>query len=1741
MKGPSAARMSQFLNDENLVWVEQHHRATATGSNTKSSFNYSGLSSTGNDYTHSGDENESDSLDRIRSQFYVGDPLKRTKEYHLDQAIQAIRLLKAAAKPNGWKKVAKHKSGCLVYQSTGSNDKHPAFKGEHVIRGYRAQDVFSVVGVRKLWDDWYDELSCVESYDESTNLMYMVMKSTLSSKTRDISMVERIEVERDGTIYFASCSVESNKIPRISGKVRADIFVAGWIIQPLPSNPPITKITYVIQTDLLSRLPKFIARRSLAKRPLVITTIETHLKKNGAPLVIEPLKPDKFHFTDDNDSPDNVAQSGSAFLSPIQPLTKHNSSVEQLDDPDETDDYELQQTISAINGRSDSRNSRNSLAPSLMSQRSIAPSIFTSEFIENNAVLGDTALFGDSVLFGKGGIFESTIRNQDGTLSTVSHSNQQQQLSSKSLLNSHQDRSNRPSTSAVRPLSPESETPSRHSSVGLDHRRSNQLTTPKSDYPRSRTSRYLNQNSTSPDQTLTPVVTPATPPLTPTTSTDGKDAASDSDASMTARVKVVPRTPKSHARLDTTLAARPSSMAFAAYGMRSPSSIMEARRHSTLIGRSSSFHPRHSTIIPMRSNPNLSLSHANLNRSSVLGLGGYGGYGAFGGNPNAMKRQSTVPSLNSDRSSSNGGSGYGPVIVMPHRHSETARKALAMFKVLSSSPEDRWRAVSNENGFKSYSRVISGAGLPMLRGEGVITGGWTVEQINAVIESAGCRQVWDERFENMSVAETFNQNEYLFHVTLRGVSSLTGRDLAGVTIVDRDAQTSALYNVSTSVLDPTIPEDPGRIRALLELSGWSLRPTFDGQGNTVAVNVTYVIQVDIRGTLANSVVKAMTASMTTAVPRLNHFLNKTGYPPYASHISGTRLLDTFDPKTGFYELCYKAAPGWTEIRVGRKVYKDGYDFFIKPDDPTVRVELAPDFGGVRVWTTLDHEGQSIVAQVTRKGQNPAMSRSGPKNESGSESDESRGDGRHSSLPSPRDRSGDGRSGHAPPVSPSYSSSSSLSSHSFGQRRRSTMGHQGQSNDEKNIVNEMGSESAIRPEMGAGESLVSQSMSSSSIIGRKRRSAEGKPRSWSAFDANTDDDVASTFDRLHPQTSTLASTTPAEASASFERKGRSRTRTPRSLVSIPSGAPSPPLPRRSSSLSRYSIPLSAYLAQEDAPPVPTTINATAATTTITATSPRSNNSTTDQMTVTATSASTTPISSPLEPPLLSPTLSSPSVPEPNEEKVPAVSAPYSSPTTSQPGSPTLGPFHVSHIVPEPHLAATKAEEDLVPESSLPEAANTLTQTPSADKDDLDGHDNQKQDEAHDGQEEVKENIGEEVQEKNETLSSEAPEAPKAPKTLEVSESQTVASLTNQPFPDPPTTSIPPVHPTVSTKAAVASSVVTAISLSALDDAEDVVARPPPTPPKRTSSLPLKEVSKSTVLSEVSSTDSNEKTLVVAAVEHQEAIVAVTTETSTAAPTAEDGVTKTVPIPVSTLSLPATSPMASSLKHSSSASSTTSSTRRVTFSPDVRDICAEDRPSRLKPRARRSSKGGKKNKTATTTTTTTTATETELASASVSGTISGTDMSPLESLANIKPEDVKHPLEVMNITKGGLPVLVQQGGQFGSLSEQSQDYESDEAEFVEAEQDFEVSQEEKEKEAMSTTTTTTTTTTVFKKDASKSTIELEFDMEDYGRAWVAASADFGKELRWTQLRIVILVVIGMCVANGSLMTVLERYIF
>jgi len=392
--------------------------------------------------------------------------------------------------------------------------------------------------------------------------------------------------------------------------------------------------------------------------------------------------------------------------------------------------------------------------------------------------------------------------------------------------------------------------------------------------------------------------------------------------------------------------------------------------------------------------------------------------------------------------------------------------------------------------------------------------------------------------------------------------------LAGVTIIDRDPQTSALYNVSTSVLDNTIPEDPSRVRAILELSGWSLRPIFDGRGNTISVNITYVIQLDIRGSLPNSVLKSVSASMMTVVPRLNDFINDIGHPPYAHHIAGSRLFDTFNPETGHYELCYKAAPGWTEVRVGRKVYRDGYDFFIKPDDPTVRVELAPDFGGVRVFTTLDHEGQSIIAQVTRKGTAGVVATNQPAQQ---QQDEDGGDDGDDDCDD-----NDDKTNRRSPRRTRNTSFDATSPTYGGPSLRKSSSHLKSNDQNQNAEQVVDGSSA---DAGGGSDLRPSRTPSS--LTRKRRSASYT--TLSAFDPNLIVASSSSFSSERLDEPSQASAAPRASQES--EKSQSRGRTSRRLVDLPAGTTSPLFPPRSSSLGRRPALTDSFLNQANAPPLP----------------------------------------------------------------------------------------------------------------------------------------------------------------------------------------------------------------------------------------------------------------------------------------------------------------------------------------------------------------------------------------------------------------------------------------------------------------------------------------------------------------------------------------------------------------------------
>ncbi|CAG8585470.1 7758_t:CDS:2 [Acaulospora morrowiae] len=221
------------------------------------------------------------------------DDYKSTPSYHVKQAEKALKTLKEIIMKSGWEKILTHKSGVDVYFKPGTNqhDRIPIFMGEHIISGISPQSVFAVIGMRKLWDEWYEEGSLVENLNDTISSTYMVMRAFSGSKTRDLSLVEKVECTPSGTIFFVATSIDNPKVPRMDGRIRADLKINGWILEPILSSPPKTKITYILQVDINGWVPSLIAKKYLMRRPLVLHNIEIYLKKNGPPPMIISTTP----------------------------------------------------------------------------------------------------------------------------------------------------------------------------------------------------------------------------------------------------------------------------------------------------------------------------------------------------------------------------------------------------------------------------------------------------------------------------------------------------------------------------------------------------------------------------------------------------------------------------------------------------------------------------------------------------------------------------------------------------------------------------------------------------------------------------------------------------------------------------------------------------------------------------------------------------------------------------------------------------------------------------------------------------------------------------------------------------------------------------------------------------------------------------------------------------------------------------------------------------------------------------------------------------------------------------------------------------------------------------------------------------------------------------------------------------------------------------------------------------------
>ncbi|KAK9899726.1 hypothetical protein P389DRAFT_139235 [Cystobasidium minutum MCA 4210] len=208
----------------------------------------------------------------------------------IEQAMTRLKQLDQDKNTDEWEKVMHHHRDVTVYvrksvvNVAGKQKKVPLFRGDKFIAGFSPEQVFEVVGRRSLWDDWYDSGNLVADLNNSTSMTYMNMHIPGTARPRDLALIERVEASMDGTIHFAATSIETNKVPQVHGRTRAQMILNGWILKPFEQNGHAgTWCFYYLQVDPHGLTPFPLATKMVSKRLVHIYKIEDYLKKNGMP------------------------------------------------------------------------------------------------------------------------------------------------------------------------------------------------------------------------------------------------------------------------------------------------------------------------------------------------------------------------------------------------------------------------------------------------------------------------------------------------------------------------------------------------------------------------------------------------------------------------------------------------------------------------------------------------------------------------------------------------------------------------------------------------------------------------------------------------------------------------------------------------------------------------------------------------------------------------------------------------------------------------------------------------------------------------------------------------------------------------------------------------------------------------------------------------------------------------------------------------------------------------------------------------------------------------------------------------------------------------------------------------------------------------------------------------------------------------------------------------------------------
>ncbi|KAJ3235279.1 hypothetical protein HDU78_005277 [Chytriomyces hyalinus] len=180
--------------------------------------------------------------------------------------------------------------------------------------------------------------------------------------------------------------------------------------------------------------------------------------------------------------------------------------------------------------------------------------------------------------------------------------------------------------------------------------------------------------------------------------------------------------------------------------------------------------------------------------------------------------------------------------------------------------------------------------LPTFRGDGAIQN-VTVQEVASVLRGFGARKLWDPRFEQGKLLDTLSDTANLVLSSQRGNLLVRSRDFLTANVYQLSNTADEAFIVSTSVVDKLAPPEGfwgNYTRADAKAIGWVLKQ------NGPDVNMTYIVEVDAKGTIPTSLIKIIQVQAPLCIKHVAETISKNGALPYIvrglSQLSHSRRL-----------------------------------------------------------------------------------------------------------------------------------------------------------------------------------------------------------------------------------------------------------------------------------------------------------------------------------------------------------------------------------------------------------------------------------------------------------------------------------------------------------------------------------------------------------------------------------------------------------------------------------------------------------------------------------------------------------------------------------------------------------------------------------------------------------------------------------------------------------------------------------